>query len=713
MQGKQLRKLEAELWRAADQLRANSKLTASEYSMPVLGLIFLRHAYNRFQKVKIEVEKDLTVHPQRGRRPVTKKDFEERNAMFLPEKAQFDYLVSLPESADIGEAIDNAMKLIEDEYDNLKGVLPKNFSIFSKDLLRELLRIFNKEVLQKAEGDLFGKIYEYFLNKFAMTGAQEGGEFFTPMSLVQTIVNVIEPGHGIVFDPACGSAGMFVQTGYFIESEGLKPAEKVTFYGQEKAELNTKLAKMNLAVHGLEGNIQEGNTFYEDKHDLVGGADFVMANPPFNVDGVDKAKDAVKRDPRLILDGKVNLPKNDNANYLWIQYFYNYLKPTGRAGFVMASSASDAGHSEKDIREKLVKTGAVDVMMAIGNNFFYTRSLPCTLWFFDRAKESGHDFEDLEMNRINNRKQKACISFNQRNRVLMLDARKIYRKVTSKVNDFSPEQLQNLICIVNLYRGNAKKFESTVKSYLQTSADLARETAEATGELQKQLQKVLKTLGEYCLKQDSQDVMINKIIPEWDELQGEANTIYGLQNKLIADIALLDNPANPTLEKIVTQTKALRKPQDKFIKQLLDAISTAAKAYQLSKNKDWKELGLKEQLDQLKALQQQLSGNPDEEEPGLLHETEYFYKQAHWLTSRFPDGVYTDVEGLCKVVTQKEIEAKDWSLSPGRYVGVDTTAEEDFDYEERLNEIHIELEGLNEEAIHLANQIQNTIKEIV
>lgn len=634
MQGKQLRKLEAELWRAADQLRANSKLTASEYSMPVLGLIFLRHAYNRFQKVKVEVEKDLPVHPQRGRRPVTKKDFEERNAMFLPDNAQFDYLVSLPESADIGEAIDNAMKLIEDEYDNLKGVLPKNFSIFSKDLLRELLRIFNKEVLQKAEGDLFGKIYEYFLNKFAMTGAQEGGEFFTPMSLVQTIVNVIEPDHGIVFDPACGSAGMFVQTGYFIESEGLKPAEKVTFYGQEKAELNTKLAKMNLAVHGLEGNIQEGNTFYEDKHDLVGSADFVMANPPFNVDGVDKAKDAVKKDPRLILDGKVNLPKNDNANYLWIQYFYNYLKPTGRAGFVMASSASDAGHSEKDIREKLVKTGSVDVMMAIGNNFFYTRSLPCTLWFFDRAKEKDEAKKD---------------------KVLMLDARKIYRKVTSKVNDFSPEQLQNLICIVNLYRGNTKKFECTVKSYLQTSADLAKETAEASTELQKQLQKVLKTVSDFATKYAKENKEANAFV---DALNiEETASIYEQQNKLIAEAKKVKADID-ILESIAHLCKALRKPQDKFIKQLLDAISTAAKEYQLSKNKDWKELNLKEQLDQLKALQQQLSGNPDEEEPGLLHETEYFYKQAHWLTSRFPDGVYTDVEGLCKVVTQKEIEAK-------------------------------------------------------
>ena len=688
MQGKQLRKLEAELWRAADQLRANSKLTASEYSMPVLGLIFLRHAYNRFQKVKVEVEKTLPSHPQRGKRPLTKKDFEEQNSMFLPEKSQFDYLVSLPEGADIGEAIDNAMKLIEDEYDNLKGVLPKNFSIFSKDLLRELLRIFNKEVLQKAEGDLFGKIYEYFLNKFAMTGAQEGGEFFTPMSLVQTIVNIIEPDHGIVFDPACGSAGMFVQTGYFIESEGLKPAEKVTFYGQEKADLNTKLAKMNLAVHGLEGNMQEGNTFYEDKHDLVEGADFVMANPPFNVDGVDKAKDAVKKDPRLILDGKVNLPKNDNANYLWIQYFYNYLKPTGRAGFVMASSASDAGHSEKDIREKLVKTGSVDVMMAIGNNFFYTRSLPCTLWFFDRAKESDKKKSD---------------------KVLMLDARKIYRKVTSKVNDFSPEQLQNLICIVNLYRGNTKKFESTVKSYLQMSADLAKETAEVSTELQKQLQKVLKTVSDFATKYAKENKEAKAFV---DALNiEETASIYEQQNKLIAEAKKAKADID-VLENIANLCKALRKPQDKLIKQLLDAISTAAKDYQLSKNKDWKELNLKEQLDQLKALQQQLSGNPDEEEPGLLHETEYFFKQADWLTSRFPDGVYTDVEGLCKVVTQKEIEAKDWSLSPGRYVGVDTATDDDFDYEERLNEIHIELEGLNEEAIALAKTISENYKEL-
>ncbi len=391
-----------------------------------------------------------------------------------------------------------------------------------------------------------------------------------------------------------------------------------------------------------------------------------------------------------MLDGKVNLPKNDNANYLWIQYFYNYLKPTGRAGFVMASSASDAGHSEKDIREKLVKTGAVDVMMAIGNNFFYTRSLPCTLWFFDRAKEIDQAKSD---------------------KVLMLDARKIYRKVTSKVNDFSREQLQNLICIVNLYRGNTQKFETVVNGYLQMAADLAKETASATSELQKQLKKVLKTVNEYCLKQDSQDLKMDKMIPNWVEIEADAQIIFEQQAQFIETEN--KNHGNHLITEITLQTKGLRKPQDKLIKQLLDAISTATKEYQLNKNKDWKELNLKEQLDQLKALQLQLSGNPDEEEPGLLHETEYYYKQAHWLKSRFPEGVYTDVEGLCKVVSQKDIEAKDWSLSPGRYVGVDTVTDDDFDYEERLNEIHIELEGLNEEAIALANAISENYKELV
>ena len=497
---------------------------------------------------------------------------------------------------------------------------------------------------------------------------------------------------------------MFVQTGYFIESEGLKPAEKVTFYGQEKADLNTKLAKMNLTVHGLEGNIQEGNTFYEDKHSLVGGADFVMANPPFNVDGVDKAKDTVKKDPRLVLDGKVNLPKNDNANYLWIQYFYNYLKPTGRAGFVMASSASDAGHSEKDIREKLVKTGAVDVMVAIGNNFFYTRSLPCTLWFYDRAKETVEASSPTL----------AAHAHNHKDHVLMLDARKIYRKVTSKVNDFSPEQLQNLICIVNLYRGKPQKFTDTVQGYLENSANLAKDTAAVLLELQQQLQAVHTTVSEFAQRYVQDDASASVFV---DALNIEdLASVYAQQDQLIAATQAENQAAqtdNTTLENIALLCKALRKPQDKVIKQLLDAISSAVKTQQLSKNKDWKDLNLKDALDPLKALQQQLSGNPDEGDAGLLHDTEYFWKQAHWLQSRFPDGIYTDIEGLCKVVNQGDIEAKDWSLSPGRYVGVDAAIDDDFDYEERLNEIHIELAGLNEEAVALAGLIAENFKTVL
>jgi len=420
-----------------------------------------------------------------------------------------------------------------------------------------------------------------------------------------------------------------------------------------------------------------------------------MANPPFNVDGVDKNKDVVKKDPRLLTvkdeEGKVKrlLPKNDNANYLWIQYFYGYLKETGRAGFVMASSASDAGHSEKEIRKQLVKTGAVDVMIAIGNNFFYTRSLPCTLWFFDRAKELDKVRKD---------------------KVLMLDARKIYRKVTSKINDFSPEQLQNLICIVNLYRGNTKKFETTITGYLQKATELAKETAEKTEQLKNQIQKIHKTVSYFAEKFVKENKDAFSFI---DALRIEdLNTLTEQQSKLISE-AKKAKPDIKVLEEIALQCKSIRKLQDKVIKQLIETIVNAQKELQLNKNKDWKELNLKEQLDQLKALQQHLSGNPDEEEPGLLHETEYFWKQVNWLTTRFPQRSYNDVEGLCKVVSQKEIEEKDWSLSPGRYVGVSSNEEDDLDYEERLNEIHIELTGLNEEANALSKAISDNFKELL
>ena len=442
MTNEEIKKLETELWGAADSLRANSKLTAAEYKDPVLGLILLRYAQNRFEEAKKQIEKDLPINPRTGKkRHITKDDFLGAGAMYLQKKSQFDYLVNLPESEDIAEAVNNAMKLIEEDYKDLEGILPKNYLDFDAGLLRSLLRVFNKDAVKTINGDAFGRIYEFFLMKFSMSGAgaQEGGEFFTPPSLVQLIVNFIEPDHGIVYDPACGSGGMFVQTGQFIKSHtGKQINEAITVFGSELKSNNVRLAKMNLAVHGIEGKIAEANTFYSDPHNLAGKCDFVMANPPFNVKKIDKNKDFVKTDPRL----PFGLPKNDNGNYMWIQYFYSYLNENGRAGFVMASSATDAGHSEKLIRTKLVETGAVDVIVAVGNNFFYTRSLPCHLWFLDKSKPEAN-----------------------KDKILMIDARNTFRKVTTTINDFSPEQLLGLTTIVKAYRG--EKADMTTNKWLE------------------------------------------------------------------------------------------------------------------------------------------------------------------------------------------------------------------------------------------------------
>ena len=427
-----IKQLEKELWDAADALRANSKLTAAEYKDPMLGLVFLRFAQNLYEQKKIEIEATIPSNP-RGKRELTKEDFLAAGALMLPQLAQYDYLASLPEGKDIADAINNAMRLIEADYPDLQGILPKNYQEFERDLLRELVRVFNKDAVKKATGDVFGRIYEYFLMKFSMqgAGAQEGGEFFTPPSLVQLIVNFIEPDHGVVLDPACGSGGMFVQTGYFVKEHTNKGInEAIKCYGMELKTNNAKLAKINLAIHGIEGKVIEANSFYSDPHSLVGKCDFVMANPPFNVNKVDKEKDYVKNDPRL----PFGLPKADNGNYLWMQYFYTYLNDTGRAGYVMASSATDAGHSEKLIRQQLIESGAVDCIVAVGNNFFYTRSLPCHVWFYDKGKKKSN-----------------------KDKILMIDARNVFRKVTTTINDFSEEQLEGLTAIMKLYRGEQPK----------------------------------------------------------------------------------------------------------------------------------------------------------------------------------------------------------------------------------------------------------------
>lgn len=485
-----IRKLEADLWEAADLLRSGSDLTSNQYCMPVLGLLFLRYAYSRFCLVKSEIEKN---RPMRGGRPlpVEPSDFAAKSAIYLPEEAQYDYLVNLPEDLSshpvtgldgrslrsLGEAVNNAMFLIEQQVPQLSGVLPKNYTLFTDSLLAELLRIFNNRALDDVGGDVIGRVYEYFLNKFAKAIAADDGIFFTPKSLVKMIVNILEPESGILLDPACGSGGMFVQTGDFVNTAGLSANRAMTFYGQEKVEYNAQLCLMNLAVHGLTGVIKSGddaNTFYHDAHHLEGRCDYVMANPPFNVDKVKAETAAAAGRLPFGLPG-INKKKKEisNANYLWISYFYAYLNDTGRAGFVMASSATDSQKADKNIREQLIRTGHVDVLLSVGNNFFYTKSLPCTLWFFDKGKPEA-----------------------LRDKVLFIDARNYYTAVDRTLNEWTYWQIQNLTAIVWLYRGETEKYTALLEEYrtaLGTGdfSAAAKETEKSIQDMQDEEKKAL------------------------------------------------------------------------------------------------------------------------------------------------------------------------------------------------------------------------------
>ena len=475
-----IRKLESELWESADLLRAGSKLTSNQYCMPVLGLIFLRYAYSRFKMVEAEILKD---RPSRGGKvlPVEASDFAAKSALFLPKEAQYDYLLNLPSDiasagltnkeghtmTSLGEVVNNAMSLIEDQSEQLLGVLPKSYTDFSDEILSELLRIFNNSALDEVGGDIIGRIYEYFLNKFAKNIASDDGVFFTPKSLVKMIVNIIEPSSGVLLDPACGSGGMFIQSGDFVNSKGYNANSTMTFYGQEKVEYNAQLCLMNMAVHGLTGVIKSGdeaNTFYHDAHNLNGRCDYVMANPPFNVDKV-KAESCESAGRLPFGMPSVNKSKEvGNGNYLWISYFYSYLNEKGRAGFVMASSATDSQGGDKDIRESLVKTGHVDAMISVGNNFFYTKSLPCSLWFFDKGKaESIKD------------------------KVLFIDARNYYTVVDRTLNEWSEWQLKNMNAIAWLYRGETEKYKALLEEYKSAVNDMISTLPEVSKDLHSML----------------------------------------------------------------------------------------------------------------------------------------------------------------------------------------------------------------------------------
>lgn len=602
-----IRKLEADLWESADLLRAGSKLTSSQYCMPVLALLFLRYAYSRFKMVEAELLKN---RPRRGGRvmPVEPSDFAAKSALYLPREAQFDYLVNLSDDQPLGEAVNHAMTLVEEQSEQLTGILPKSYTMFSDELLRELLRIFNNKTLDEIGGDVIGRIYEYFLSKFAKAVASDDGVFFTPKSLVKMLVNVLEPKQGVMLDPACGSGGMFVQTGDFVNAGGMSANTQMTFYGQEKVEYNAQLCLMNMAVHGLNGRIvsgDEANSFYHDAHNLAGKCDYVMANPPFNVDKVkSESASAAGRLPFGLPGVNAKTKEIGNANYLWISYFYAYLNDHGRAGFVMASSATDSANKDRDIREKLILTGDVDVMVSVGNNFFYTLSLPCSLWFFDKAK------------RLENK-----------NRVLFIDARNYYTVVDRTLNEWSEWQLKNLQAIVHLYRGEQDKYKSHIKEYWNA-------------------------LSEHAERHDN---------TAWQDRE-------------------------------MTFEKALG---------ILDSEEASYKKYIKEQQDTLKKTKGKKDKDELKAI---IAAN--EAELAYTLETKDMVNEAIWLTSKFGfDGEYQDVLGLCKIATIDEISEKNYSLTPGAYVGVAEVEDDGVDFNKRMNEIHTELASLNAEANLLMSEI--------
>ncbi len=693
--------IEKRLWGAADTLRANSNYASNEYFLPVMGLVFLRHAYSRYLAVKDDVEASL---PKRGgkTRALTKEDFSQRSAIFLAPEAQFDHLVALPDSADRAKAVIGAMESIEADYENLRGVLPKGeYQELDNDVLGQLLRTLNPDELKQVSGDVFGRIYEYFLTQFADQKAHDGGEFFTPISIVSLIAHVLEPERGTVLDPACGSGGMFVQSARIVEEHGESPTARLTFRGLEKNATTIRLAKMNLAVHGLEGDIQQAITYYEAPHELAGKADYVMANPPFNVDEIDA--DKIKNDERLPfgLPGVNKKGKVSNGNYVWISYFYSYLNERGRAGFVMSSQASSAGRGEAKVRQQLVETGDVDVMIAIRSNFFYTRTVPCELWFFNRDKPDTY-----------------------RDKVLMLDARNVYRQVTRKIYDFSPEQEQNLLAIVWLYRGERERFLGLVSQYL----DRVLEEGYACFESEDEEGEAMRPLPDLVAAFDELRDRLDPFLRTQPEAGPHAETLAELEKeqKLFGedverlrarmDQASVESDETPdtnaALNKLVEKFAPLAEASRDLIKQADLVSKLATRLIEIcEKESDAKDSDAWVSREITGA--RKVAEVARQQAVGQLKHVRYFWRQAHWLTTRFPEAELCDVEGLVKLVDRSEIEANDWSLTPGRYVGVIPEEEdEDFDFEEALREIHVELEDLNAEAVTLAATIKRNFEEL-
>ncbi|PCJ87452.1 MAG: N-6 DNA methylase [Thiotrichaceae bacterium] len=689
MDKQQLKDLEKQLWAAADNLRANAGLRASQYSTPVLGLIFLKFADNKYKRFEAEIQQEYDKHKGKRTEKKIAKIAIEKCGFYLPEKARYDYLLNLPGKEDTAAAIKNAMALIEEHKPELDGVLPQDeyFKLYTDDdrsIPGQLLRNF-KDIPEELTGDLFGKIYEYFLGNFALAEGQGGGEFFTPESVVRLMVEIIEPHGGTVYDPACGSGGMFVQSAHFVEQHRNELANEdndasVFVYGQEKEPETVKLAKMNLAVNGLRGDIKPQNSYYSDPHGSFGKFDYVLANPPFNVDDVnyDKIKDDKRFNTYGIPRKKTKAKKADagtetvpNGNYLWINLFATSLKEKGRAGLVMANSASDARHSEADIRQSLIENNLIYGMLTLPSNMFYTVTLPATLWFFDKNKQDD--------------------------RLLFIDSRNIFTQIDRAHREFSDAQIQNIAIISKLHKGNLAAFIDLIDSYFAKGMALLQQN-------QQQVKPVCEQLGE-VLADAQGKAAVKQLLNEWSALK-TLQTAYEKYQK-----------AAKALKTIKAKNKAqqtLRESFDPFFESLhsgLKQLDKIVRKHEKQKAEIAKQAGKRTTTDrETKKLKDALE---------LLHKevknAEIYYQHIHWLQVRFPHAEYEDVTGLCKLATQAEIKEQDYSLNPGRYVGV--VIEEDGKTEEEfisgIVNVSNELKELTEQSTNLESVIYKNIEGII
>lgn len=684
-----LKQLEDDLWRSADTLRANSDLKSSEYSTPVLGLIFLKFADNKYRQHEKQILKEYAkLKGTRREKPVSEIAIE-KCGFYLPDHARYDYLLRMPDKEDIAKAIKNAMEAIEEYKEELKGVLPKDeyfrLTRTDKTIPKQLLKNF-ADIPQDASGDMFGQIYEYFLGNFAKAEGQGGGEFFTPRSVVRLMVEIIEPHKGTVYDPACGSGGMFVQSAGFIERhrEELTNGDGDIFvYGQEKTLETVKLARMNLAVNGLRGDIKQANTYYEDSFGSFGQFDYVLANPPFNVDDV--SLKSVEKDKRFNTYGiprnKSKVKKSDegketvpNGNYLWINLFATSLKAGGRAALVMANSASDARHSEADIRRTLIEKNLIYGMLTLPSNMFYTVTLPATLWFFDKAKKDYN--------------------------ILFIDARNIFTQIDRAHREFSEEQIQNIAVISHLHRGGRHKFVRLIDDYFRQGMEKLIENKTQVEPVSEQLLDVL--------DDEAGKKAVAELVKQWSGLKAlqTAYDRYVGARRAVPDDASDINKKNKAQHQLreafdpfFTSLHEGLKKLDKIVRQHEKQQTEQAKAEGKRGGIDRKTKALKEALD---ALHEEVKN------------AESFFRHIHWLQERFPMAEYEDVTGLCKLASLAEVKEQDYSLNPGRYVGVvieeDGKTEEEFIAE--LLTMNEELLGWNEEARTLEAVIAGNLRQL-